>query len=297
MSTTAVRVWAQAKLNLRLRVLARERDGYHQLETLFSRLTLADEVVVRTGGTGRHLDCVGAYVGSVEDNLAWRAAMAFAEHCRWPRGFAIEIEKQVPVGGGLGGGSADAGAVLRALNVMSPAPLAPTELLTLAFTLGADVPYLTTEMPLALAWGRGERMLPLVGLEPRGVTLLVPPYGVSTRDAFDWLSEGREAQRTVLSEPAVVHREGLVRWEVLSGRCVNDLEPVVVRKHPDLGAILSALRASAGHAITLAGMTGSGSTLFAIGSSTQAPQVDAPDGWRVVKTATPASVVPPEPIM
>ncbi len=296
MSATAVRVRAQAKLNLGLRVLARERDGYHQLETLFSRLALADDVVVRTGGNRRHLDCVGANVGPVEDNLAWRAAVAFAERCGWPHGFTIEIEKHVPVGGGLGGGSADAGAVLRALNVMSPAPLARGDLLALAFTLGADVPYLTTELPLAVAWGRGERMLPSTGLEPRGVTLLIPPYGIATREAFGWLSEER-AKRSAPQEPAVVTREGVARWDVLAAQYVNDLEPVVAQKHPDIGAILSALRAGAGSDIALAGMTGSGSTLFAIGSNARTPRVDAPDDWRVVGTTTPAGVVPPEPIM
>ena len=129
MSGRSARVTAQAKVNLALRILAREGSGYHQLETVFCRVDLGDRVTVRTGMRGRSLDCAGARMpaeglGPVERNLAWRAAVAFAEAAGWPSGFAIELEKEVPTGGGLGGGSADAGAVRRALNAVAPAPLA-----------------------------------------------------------------------------------------------------------------------------------------------------------------------------
>jgi 4-diphosphocytidyl-2-C-methyl-D-erythritol kinase len=125
-------VRAQAKINLYLRVLAREDGGYHQLETLMQRLALGDRVRVRVGPgvAGRTLDCRGPALppgglGPVERNLAYRAAVAFAEATGWPDAFAIAVEKEVPVGGGLGGGSADAGAVLRCLNALAPEALAP----------------------------------------------------------------------------------------------------------------------------------------------------------------------------
>jgi 4-diphosphocytidyl-2-C-methyl-D-erythritol kinase len=104
----AGRVAAQAKINLALRVLAREVSGYHQIETLFCRIALADTVVVRIVARERSLDCHGADLGPIEANLAYRAAAAYAAARGWPDGFAIEIEKRIPVGGGLGGGSADA---------------------------------------------------------------------------------------------------------------------------------------------------------------------------------------------
>ena len=137
-------VIAQAKVNLLLKVLAREADGYHQLETLFCRLALGDVVTVHAVPHGRSLDCVGPTMppgglGKVEDNLAWRAAAAFVDAAGWPDGFAIEITKHIPVGGGLGGGSADAGAVLRALNALAPTPLSPARLLHVSAQLGADV--------------------------------------------------------------------------------------------------------------------------------------------------------------
>src|SRR5262245_8589530 len=120
-SRTTARTLAQAKVNLFLRVLAREANGYHQLETLFCRLELGDDVAVRVGVGGRSLDCTGGVLppdglGPVERNLAWRAAVMYAEATGWPNDWAIEIAKRIPVGGGLGGGSADAGAVLRCLN-------------------------------------------------------------------------------------------------------------------------------------------------------------------------------------
>ncbi|MGH2897799.1 MAG: hypothetical protein ACRDMZ_03935, partial [Solirubrobacteraceae bacterium] len=103
------------------------------------------------------MDCSGPALpagglGPTEQNLAFRAATAYAAQTGWPAGFAIEIVKQVPVGGGLGGGSADAGAVLRILDALSPNPLG-AKLVELATQLGADVPFMTIDSPMALAWG------------------------------------------------------------------------------------------------------------------------------------------------
>src|SRR5689334_6916409 len=186
---TTARTVAQAKVNLFLRVLAREASGYHQLETLFCRLDLGDDVTIRTTTAGRSLDCAGAVMppeglGPTELNLAWRAAVAYHEATGWPNAWAIEIQKSIPVGGGLGGGSADAGAVLRCLNALAPTPIGSRELLALAAPLGADVSFLATDAPLALAWGRGERMLTLPALPPRSVALVRFPFGVATRDAY-----------------------------------------------------------------------------------------------------------------
>ena len=102
------RVPAQAKINLLLRVLAREQSGFHSLETVFLRLTLSDDVVVRAGEgiRGRSIDCRGEWIarealGPAERNLAYRAAVVYADATGWPAAFAIEIDKRIPVGGGL----------------------------------------------------------------------------------------------------------------------------------------------------------------------------------------------------
>ena len=182
----AVQVNAQAKVNLRLRILARETTGFHQLETIFLRLELADVVRVRRN-RGHSLDVSGdanaAALGAVEKNLAWRAAHAYAQASGMRDGGAIELEKHIPIGGGLGGGSADAGAVLRALDAMSDRPLGEAKLLAIAATLGADVPFLTGTHVCALGWGRGERLFALEPPPQRYVTLLVPAFGVNTAEA------------------------------------------------------------------------------------------------------------------
>jgi 4-diphosphocytidyl-2-C-methyl-D-erythritol kinase len=258
MSAKVARVAAQAKLNLGLRILARERSGYHEIETLFARIALADTVTVRPGDEVRSLVVHGLASGAERENLAYLAAAAYSEATGWPGGFEIEIEKRIPVGGGLGGGSADAGAVLRALNALAPHPVSDAELLRIALTIGSDVPYLTTTEPFALAWGRGERMLSLPALPERTVLLVLPGFAVSTADAFGWIVSSRPVD--VLS-PRLVSVAELTSWETLQPHVVNDFEPVVCERYPDAASTLAQLRAAGA---TIAGMSGSGSTMFGV---------------------------------
>jgi 4-diphosphocytidyl-2-C-methyl-D-erythritol kinase len=256
-------VVAQAKVNLALRILAREAGGYHQLETVFQRLELGDVVTVRTGVSGRSIDCRGADVGPPERNLAWRAAVAFAERAGWPDGFAIDVEKRIPVGGGLGGGSADAGAVLRALNALAPRPLTAADLLALATPLGADVPFLTTTAPLALAWGRGERLLALPALPPRDVYLWTSAEGVSTADAYGWLAASRGAYAPAAR---LWSAEDFASWDRVAREAENDFEQVVPQRHAGIGTRLGTLRIvqrdleDRGFAL----LAGSGATVYAV---------------------------------
>ena len=263
MSRTA-RVAAQAKINLLLRVLAREATGYHAIETVFLRLALADDVVVRVGDDvrGRTLDCKGDAVpagglGAVETNLAFRAASAYADATGWPKGFALEITKQIPVGAGLGGGSADAGGVLRALDALSPNPLG-RRLIEIAPSLGADVAFMTIDSPMAIAWARGERLFPLPALARRPVVVVIPSFRVSTKDAYGWLSHDRGAY-----EPrgALLQPTELDTWESIAAIAMNDFEPVVARRHPAIGAYVEALRATGA---LPAMMSGSGSAVFGV---------------------------------
>jgi 4-diphosphocytidyl-2-C-methyl-D-erythritol kinase len=267
----AARVVAQAKINLFLRVLARETSGYHQLETLFQRLELGDDVAVRVGVPGRTLDTRGAELGPTERNLAWRAAVAYAEAAGWPDGFAIELEKRIPVGGGLGGGSADAGAVLRCLDRLNPRPLGPAALLGLAAAQGADVPFLTAEHPLALAWGRGERMLALPPLPARHVHLALFEEGVATAEAFRALAvRDLPPARPIVWSPA-----RFATWDAVALVATNDLEPVVFALRPEIGEIRRLFstvatelvasrvdRLDDGDSTPFALMTGSGATVF-----------------------------------
>lgn len=310
MTPRAARVTAHAKVNLILRVLAREESGFHTLETLFARLALGDTVTVRITDAGRSVDCDTAIPGPVEHNLAYRAALAFAESTGWPSGFAIEIEKRIPIGGGLGGGSADAGAVLRALAALSPHQVGEERLLAIAATLGADVPYLTTAAPLALAWGRGERMLALPALPGRAVLLVLPEFAVSTAAAYSWLAASRAAAPTGVDSagtaaaapappppsslsfpaPQLLSLADLATWSSVAPLATNDFEPVVSARHPEIAASISSLRA-AGAALTL--MSGSGSTVFGVFDSAPGA-LSLPVGARVIHTRSLSTVSPVE---
>lgn len=266
------RVAAQAKINLFLRVLAREAGGYHQIETAFSRLDLADDVTIRVTEGTRAIEMDVGGTGPPEQNLAWRAAAAYSERAHWPRGFAIEITKRIPIGGGLGGGSANAGAVLRALDALAPTPLPREALLSIAGRLGADVPFLSLDVPHVLAWGRGERMLRLPALPRRPVLLLHFPFGVPTGDAYGWLAAARggAAPRPALIEPALVGD-----WGEIARHATNDFEQVVPVRFPAIDGALTALRGP--HARSVLGahgfaiLCGSGATVAAVGDATVEP--------------------------
>jgi 4-diphosphocytidyl-2-C-methyl-D-erythritol kinase len=298
----SVEVRAQAKINLRLRILARETSGYHQLETLFHRIELADVIRIRRTKGERTLDIAAdadrEAIGPTERNLAWRAADSYFAATGISGGFAIELEKRIPIGGGLGGGSADAGAVLRALDAMADVPLGEQRLLQLAAALGADVPFLASEHAYALAWGRGERMIAIQPPPARDVLLLMPEFAVSTVDAFGWLAVRRAQQGTPHDvEGLVLHPPQLERWDNLRQFAINDFETVVAERHPVIGLLLAAHRASP--SVELAMLSGSGSTVFAIvrdGATHVLAKPEALGGARSMMTRTTMRVEPPSPI-
>lgn len=283
----SARVEAQAKINLFLRILSREPSGYHQLETLFQRIALADSVVVRTGGSGRSLDCRGADTGPVEKNLAWRAAVAFAAAAGGPANFEIEIEKRIPVGGGLGGGSADAAAVLRALNALAECPLDDNALTAIAFSLGADVPYLVSTHALALGSGRGEKLFPFGALPARNVLLAVPKFGVSSADAFGWYDAQKASRHSGTRATLPVGRK--LEWRTVAALAANDLESVVAEHHREIAALRDSLRRSGA---VVAQMSGSGSVVFGVFDSV-VPAITVA-GARVIETTSLEQVAPVE---
>ena len=283
------RVQAQAKLNLVLRVGARADDGYHDISTVFQRIDLADEVTVRVGRAARTLDVAGprvpgAGLGAPDRNLAYRAAVAYAERCDWLRGFAIELTKHIPVGGGLGGGSADAAALLRALDALAPTPLGVPVLKEIGMALGADVPFLTTDLPVALAGGRGERLTAVDPLAPRSVALVVPPFPVSTADAYRWLDESRTDQPTV---PIALPLGGW-GWDYVERQSRNDFEDVVERRHPELTNYRRQLTALGAR---ISRLSGSGSTVFGIFDPPYSPPRTFEGNAVVLESRTSARVV------
>jgi 4-diphosphocytidyl-2-C-methyl-D-erythritol kinase len=300
---SAVRVAAQAKVNLRLRILAREASGYHQLETLFLRLALADELQVRATDGARSLDVDGEVdprlLGAVERNLAWRAADAYASATGWPAGFAIELTKRIPVGGGLGGGSADAGAVLRALDAMAPASIGEPALLAIAARLGADVAFLASSSPFALAWGRGERLLDLRVPDERELLLVLPPFAINTAEAYGWLAATRDAGHVTPDTNGMLDSDTLGDWPGITRVATNDFESVVAARHPMIESVLARLR-ELGCAPAM--MSGSGSSLFGVlphSANVNIPRFEGTLGGpppRVLLTRTAVAVAPVVPV-
>jgi 4-diphosphocytidyl-2-C-methyl-D-erythritol kinase len=300
MNGPQVRIAAQAKLNLHLRVLAREESGFHSIETIFHRIDLSDDILIDITARERTLDVAGENLGPTESNLAWRAAAAYAEHNGWPKGFRIELTKRIPVGAGLGGGSADAAAVLRALNSLSPTPMRTAGLLYLAAQLGSDVPFLASDSVMALAWGRGERLLSLPALPRYDLLLMTPEFSVSSRDAYRWLDEDREKMkeaRAMMDQSAdrydslIIDDVDLGTWASIASFARNDFEPVVVARYPELGAHLERLRSSRS---IFSQMTGSGSTVFGVLESPP-NYAKVPEEYRdrVTTTKTSIDVVQP----
>ena len=269
--TRVARVAAQAKINLFLHVGSVYDGRYHMLSTWFQRIDLADVVTVRVRDqredtlrvTGPALPAAG--LGPDDQNLAMRAAVAFRDRTGWPRGVSIEIEKHIPVGGGLGGGSADAGAVLRALNALAPAPLDAEALLWMALGLGSDVPFLASGMVRALGLGRGENLSELPApFPPAAVVLVIPPFGVATADAFRWLDERGTRSHLSLEPPSPFGAKD--PWSRLD--IGNDFEPVVEARHPFIATARARLRDAGA---SLARMSGSGSTVFGVFPGTPPP--------------------------
>lgn len=256
---TSVRLRAPAKVNLRLRVLGRESGGYHQLETVFQALDLSDEVDVRSGPAGVHLDLDGPEPCPPEENLAYRAASAFLDRTGIAQGVSIRLSKRIPARGGLGGGSSDAAAVLRAMNRLFRDVLPGRELERLAADLGSDVPFFLSPSPLALAWGRGDRFLPLNALPPAPVLLAVPAFGVETHRAFRAL--GAAGVPAPVRPVGAIDPRKLSSWEGVAELAANDLQDAVFGLEPVLRSLFEAL---SGVGARLSLLSGSGSTLFAL---------------------------------
>ncbi|HZM26679.1 MAG TPA: 4-(cytidine 5'-diphospho)-2-C-methyl-D-erythritol kinase [Gemmatimonadales bacterium] len=255
-----VAVACHAKLNLFLRVLAREEDGFHSLETLFCLLELADHLVAaRREEHGVSIEVSGADVGPPAENLAVRGAQLVLEATGDRFGVHLELTKRIPARAGLGGGSSDGAAALLAVNRLAGDAVPRHELLQFAARLGSDVPFLLSGAALALGWGRGERLMRLPALPAAPVLLLTPAVSVSTAEAYLWVDDAR---RSIGRRGAVALEGGaLASWGDIARMAGNDFESPVFARHPPVREAFEALVATRP---TICRMTGSGSTLFAI---------------------------------
>ena len=254
---------APAKLNLFLHVVGRRADGYHEIQTVFQLVDLADRLFIapRRDAEIRRLD--GPAGIPPEEDLCVRAACRLQEASHVGRGADIRLEKHVPIQGGLGGGSSDAATTLVALNEIWGLRMAPSILVELGLGLGADIPFFIHGQT---AWGEGvgERLTPLE-LPPKHYAIVFPGVGISTAEIFQAPELTRKTPETTI--------RGFLK---AGGR--NDCEPVVAGRSPEVRRALDWLgrRGSAR-------MTGTGSCVFAAfddRGSAQAALADLPKGWR-----------------
>jgi 4-diphosphocytidyl-2-C-methyl-D-erythritol kinase len=262
--------WAPAKINLGLRILERRADGYHELRTILQTISLADELTVEYDETtqgGIMLDCSDPSLAG-PDNLAARAARDLLERGGWPGSVKINLDKKIRPGSGLGGGSSDAAAVLRALKLLLDPPPADSVLYEVAAGLGSDVPFFLVG-GAAVGVGRGEEVYPLPD-PPHGrwLLLLIPDFGISTAEAYGALALGRVTSLTpderrhiisVFCSATSVSACGGARHA--TGLLSNDFEAAVFPRFPQLSVWKDRL-VDAG--ARLAMLSGSGSALFGV---------------------------------
>ena len=255
-----------AKLNLFLHVTGRRADGYHELQTLFHLLDVGDHIIIGSvSGGDIELNCPAVKLPP-EENLAWRAARLLQEHTGSKRGAVINIEKRVPPGGGLGGGSSNAATVLLALNRLWRLKLPQAQLAELGLRLGADVPVFVGGRT-AWAEGIGERLEPLK-LPRRHYLVLVPNCQVSTAEIFSHYSQRELTRGNSAFTITTFLREG--------GR--NDCESIVRQLHPEVDRAMKWL-GSFGQAR----LTGTGACVFAefaTNAMAEAALRQLPMGWR-----------------
>ena len=253
-----------AKINWSLRIGRRREDGYHDVETILQSIDLSDTLVFTRKAGPFGFTSSAADVPADESNLIWRAARALwtaAGRTDDPRDAHAKLTKAIPVGAGLGGGSADAAAALVGLNAIWNLKFPAAVLAHIGASLGADVPFFMTG-GTAMGVGRGDRIYPLVDVKPMGLVIIKPSFGVSTADAYRWLDEDG------LTQPSQGGGLDLqAGWPAGMLHIINDLQAPVARRHPVIQDAIDACRREGALA---AAMTGSGSAVFGVFQSAAA---------------------------
>lgn len=278
---------AHAKVNLDLRVLGTRADGFHELRTVFQSIELHDTLTFAPRRGEFRLRCREAGVPTDESNLVWRAAAALWRALRRAgpvREVDVTIEKRIPLQAGLGGGSADAAAALLALARLWDVRVTATQLFEVAAGVGADVPFFLSG-GTALGLGRGDEVYPLADLPRHWIVLLLPGFGVSTREAYAWYDAEREVDRHLAprGEPQFVPGP----WPSRAAQMINDLERPIARHHPEIDRMKTALLANGALA---AAMSGSGSAVFGLFQRRRDAVAALPrlarSGWATLLTRT-----------
>ena len=250
-----IKVFSPAKINLFLHITGKRPDGFHDLVSLMCCINLYDTLYINLGAAKTTLTCTYPGVPLDKKNIALQAANAFLKAIDIDKKVGIHIIKRIPVGAGLGGGSSNAAAVLRALNHYYDYPFSKDELISIGLSLGADVPFLIFRKP-AIVSGIGEKIESFYGLSNRYLLLIYPGLSISTAEVF----KKYDLRLTKIKKKIKLKflLKGNVRIESLLW---NDLEGVAAAGYPEISYAKKALLRQGAQGVL---MTGSGSAVFGL---------------------------------
>jgi 4-diphosphocytidyl-2-C-methyl-D-erythritol kinase len=255
-SSHGFRLKAPAKVNLRLKVLGKRADGFHEIETVMQRIGLWDIIGVEPTVQGLEICCPDFPDLEGERNLIWQAVRLLEEESRQRLSFRIHLKKRIPLGAGLGGGSSDAAAIFSGINDFLGRPISAVRLSELAGTLGSDIPFFLTRQA-ALARGRGEILEPIPDFPIWWYVLVYPRFPLATRWVYQQV-------KIPLTEKKQYIKIKSLKIDPIGFGAVfleNDLENAVLAHYPLLSRIKEALLAQGSLGAL---MTGSGSTVFGL---------------------------------
>jgi len=269
-----MRLRAPAKINLFLRITGKRSDGYHELFSLMCPVSLFDEIFLHFGANQISVSCHGADIPEDETNIAWRSAKRFFETIGMGGGVSLFINKNIPVAAGLGGGSSDAAAVLSGLNQYYGSPLSHEQLMEIAGSIGADIPFFLSGRP-AIVKGIGDILEPFCGIKPYCVVLVYPGFGLSTREVFKKLNFKLTNRKKNHKNNSFNNREFKVPEDI-----INDLEIVSTSLYPDIMDAKNWLLITGAVG---AAMSGSGSSVFGLFADSES----AKNACRIIKREHP----------
>jgi len=275
---------ACAKINLFLRITGRRDDGYHELDSVFLPLTLADEIRLEIRAANEPsvtVSCNLPELARSKNNLAASAARSFMSEFDLFAGVSIDLKKHIPIGAGLGGGSSDAATVLcmMAASAQLVDEESMSKLRRVALSLGADVPFFLDPRPSRVT-GIGERIVAIEGVPSLPIVIAVPPFEVSTAAIFGALEPAGWS-----GAAPDEHIEAITRGEISSKLLVNDLAPVAIAEFPEIRRLKALLEDSGARA---AQMSGSGGAVFGVFDSIEEAESAA---TRIRKRAPFATVI------
>lgn len=269
---SSISLKSPAKINLHLRVLDKRTDGYHNLENLMQTISFFDEIEItlisEAQKTSITLECKNEKVPQGDKNIAVRAAKKFLEAAGIKNSVGIKLNKRIPMGAGLGGGSSNAGTVLLGLNALAGNPLGINKLTEIAMDLGSDVPFFL-HGGLALCRGKGEIVKPLESLPEFWIILVYPGVSMQTGLTYEIFEKKRVTNR--IGNVKLYNSGNLLCVNDIVSALHNDLEEAAIMLNPSLRSIATTLEKSG---CKKAMVTGSGSTVFGVcETKTEAEQI------------------------